>query len=389
MALCCVRTAGSFLGKCGNRRAGVNAVTSRLSRQVLSRPVCLSAALRKKNLAASGPEKFTEEYIKKQLEEFNVGKRYLANMMGEDPENFSQEDIDRSISYLFPSGLFEKKALPVMKHPDEIFPRQRAVNWGPDRRPFHFLFYTGKPSYYSLMHDTYDKILKLEKHEDLLKAKELFHLDTKNISLGTSRWLTKVEVEELLVEAISPQDYNRFIQLIERLLSMRHCAKEEEFVLRYRRQLEAQSTKQMVPPLETDDGGVAFSKAEGRRKTSTSSVVLRDCGSGRVTVNGHDYLQYFPVLQDREQLMFPLLFAGALGRFDLECTVTGGGRSSQAGALRLAVARALLSFLSEGDMETMRQAGLLTPDPRVREKVKAEKRSAKHVREGRPLTKRS
>lgn len=59
----------------------------------------------------------------------------------------------------------------------------------------------------------------------------------------------------------------------------------------------------------------------------------------------------------REQLMFPLQFVGVLGRFDLECSVGGGGRSSQAGALRLAVSRALLSFLSEGEVEALRQGG--------------------------------
>ncbi|XP_039998472.1 28S ribosomal protein S9, mitochondrial [Xiphias gladius] len=370
MAVSCVRTLGSFLGKCGNCCSSVNTVTSQLSRQALSRQICVSAALHRKNLAAAGPQKFTVEFIEKQVEEFNIGKRHLANMMGEDPENFSQDDIDRSIAYLFPSGLFEKKAQPVMKHPEEIFPKQRAVQWGADGRPFHFLFYTGKQSYYSLMHEMYEKILNLEKHQDRLRAKGLFSQDFKQISLGTSRWLTKEEVEALLVETISTHDYNRFIQLMERLLSMPYCAAEEEFVLRYRRQLEAQSRKQMVPPLERDDRGVAFSTSDGRRKTSSSSVVLRDCGSGRVTVNGRDYLQYFPVLQDREQLMFPLQFMGMLGRFDLECTVSGGGRSSQAGALRLAISRALLGFLSEGDVETMRQAGLLTPDPRVRERKK-------------------
>ena len=53
--------------------------------------------------------------------------------------------------------------------------------------------------------------------------------------------------------------------------------------------------------------------------------------------------------------MFPLQFTGMLGRVDLECTVSGGGRSSQAGALRLAIARALLSFLSEREGESLRQ----------------------------------
>ncbi|KAM6892704.1 small ribosomal subunit protein uS9m [Lycodopsis pacificus] len=370
MAASCVRTVGSILGKCGNCSSSLNTVTSQLSRQVLSRRICVSSALQRKNLAAAGPEKFTVEFIQKQVEEFNIGKRHLANMMGEDPENFSQEDIDRSIAYLFPSGLFEKKAQPLMKHPEEIFPRQRAVQWGEDGRPFHFLFYTGKQSYFSLMHELYGKTLKIEKHQDRLRAKGLFSKDTKPISLGTSRWLTKEELEALLVETISSHDYSRFIQLMERLLSMPYCATEEDFVLRHRRTLESQSRKQMVPTLERDERGVAFSAADGRRKTSTSSVVLRDCGSGRITINSKDYLHYFPVLQDREQLMFPLQFMGMLGRFDLECTVTGGGRSSQAGALRLAVSRALLGFLSEGEVETMRQAGLLTPDPRVRERKK-------------------
>ncbi|XP_022076736.1 28S ribosomal protein S9, mitochondrial [Acanthochromis polyacanthus] len=370
MAASCVRTVGSLLGKCGNCSSNINTVTSQLSRQVLRRQICVSTALLKKNLAAAGPEKFTVEFIQKQVEEFDIGKRHLANMMGEDPENFTQEDIDRSIAYLFPSGLFEKKARPLMKHPEEIFPKQRAVQWGADGRPFHFLFYTGKQSYYSLMHELYGKILNIEKHQDRLRAKGLFSQDAKAIALDTSRWFTKEELEVLLVETISSHNYDRFIQLIERLLSMPYGNMEEEFVLQYRRPLEAQSKKQSVPVPERDDKGVAFSTSDGRRKTSNSSVVLRDGGSGRITVNGQEYLQYFPVLQDREQLMFPLQFVDLLGRFDLECTVSGGGRSSQAGALRLAISRALLSFLSEGEQETMRQAGLLTPDPRVRERKK-------------------
>uniref|UniRef100_A0A1A8HD46 Small ribosomal subunit protein uS9m n=2 Tax=Nothobranchius korthausae TaxID=1143690 RepID=A0A1A8HD46_9TELE len=365
MASPCVRVVGSVLGKCANCSAIKSPVTLQLCRQV-----CMSSALHRKNPAAARPEKFTAEFVQKQIEEFEVGKRHLANMMGEDPENFSQEDIDRSIAYLFPSGLFEKKARPLMKHPDEIFPKQRAVQWGADGRPFHFLFYTGKQSYYFLMHELYGKLLNVEKHQDRLRAKGLFSSDASPISLGLSRWFTKEELEVSLVETISTDDYTHFVQLMERLLSMPYCSLEQQFIQQYRRQLEAQSMHQMVPPLQRDEKGVAYSSAEGLRKTSRSSVVLHDCGSGRVTVNGQACHHYFSVLQDREQLMFPLQFMGVLGRFDLECTVSGGGRSSQAGALRLAISRALLSFLSEKEGEAMRQAGLLTPDPRVRERKK-------------------
>lgn len=64
------------------------------SPQALSRQICLTSGLHRKNLAAAGPEKFSLEFIQKQVEEFDIGKRHLANMMGEDPETFSQEDID-------------------------------------------------------------------------------------------------------------------------------------------------------------------------------------------------------------------------------------------------------------------------------------------------------
>lgn len=64
---------------------------------------------------------------------------------------------------------------------------------------------------------------------------------------------------------------------------------------------------------------------------------------------------FYSFLSLREQLLFPLHFVGMLGRFDIEGSVEGSGHSAQAGALRLAISRALLSFVSEGQVEKMRQ----------------------------------
>uniref|UniRef100_A0A3B4APW3 Uncharacterized protein n=1 Tax=Periophthalmus magnuspinnatus TaxID=409849 RepID=A0A3B4APW3_9GOBI len=336
MAAPCLRTVGSLTTKCGLCCKNINRLSCHLS-----------------NLAATGPEKYTPEFIQKQIEEYNIGKRHLANMMGEDPETFTQEDVDRSIAYLFPSGLFEKKARPLMKHPDEIFPKQRAIQWDTDGRPFHFLFYTGKQSFYSLMHELYGKVLGVERYQDRMRVKGLFNKDDQMIALGTSRWLTKDELEAQLVETVSTQDYGHLIQLMERLVSMPYSATEQEFVMRFRQQLDALAKNQIVPPLQRDEQGVAFSTAEGDNKSISSPCV---CLCAFLCV--------------REQLMFPFQFTNTLGRFDLQCTVEGGGRAGQAGALRLAISRALLSFLPEGDMENLRQAGLLTPDPRVRERKK-------------------
>lgn len=285
-------------------------------------------------------------------------------MMGEDPETFTEEDVDRAIAYLFPSGLFEKQARPIMKHPEQIFPKQRAIQWGEDGRPFHFLFYTGKQSYYSLMHEVYGKILQLETHRGPLSEK------TDSRDLIGSRWLIKEELEEMLVEKLSDQDYVQFIRLLEKLLTLPYGPAEEEFVKRFRKSVTVQSKKQVIEPVQYDEQGLAFSTSEGRRKSATAQAIVYQHGSGKIRVNGLDYLLYFPVTQDREQLMFPFHFLDRLEKHDVTCTVSGGGRSAQAGAIRLAMARALCSFITEDEVEWMRQAGLLTPDPRIRERKK-------------------
>ncbi|XP_057650424.1 28S ribosomal protein S9, mitochondrial [Chionomys nivalis] len=318
----------------------------------------------KKNVQASRQESYTEDFIKKQIEDFNIGKRHLANMMGEDPETFTEEDVDRAIAYLFPSGLFEKQARPIMKHPEQIFPKQRAIQWGEDGRPFNFLFYTGKQAYYSLMHEVYAKVLQLEARRGPLSEK------TESKDLIGSRWLIKEELEEMLVEKLSDQDYVQFIRLLEKLLTLPYGPAEEELVQRFRKSVTVQSKKQVIEPVQYDERGMAFSTSEGRRKSATAQAMVYEHGSGKIHVNGVDYLLYFPVTQDREQLMFPFHFLDRLEKHDVTCTVSGGGRSAQAGAIRLAMARALCSFITEDEIEWMRQAGLLTTDPRIRERKK-------------------
>ncbi|XP_058523436.1 small ribosomal subunit protein uS9m [Ochotona princeps] len=336
----------------------------------ISKLIHTSVVLTKKNVPALRREIYTEDFIKKQIEDFNIGKRHLANMMGEDPETFTQEDIDRAIAYLFPSGLFEKRARPIMKHPEQIFPKQRAIQWGEDGRPFHFLFYTGKQSYYSLMHEVYGKLLQVEKQQNQLQAKGVLPGKPEIRDVIGSRWLIKEELEEMLVEKVSDQDYAQLIRLLGKLLATQCGPAEEEFVQRFRRHVPMQSQKQLSVPLQYDEHGVAFSSGEGKRKTAKAEATVYEQGSGKISVNGIDYLLYFPVTQDREQLMFPFQFVDRLGKHDVTCTVAGGGRSAQAGAVRLALARALCSFVTEDEVEWMRQAGLLTADPRVRERKK-------------------
>lgn len=106
----------------------------------------------------------------------------------------------------------------------------------------------------------------------------------------------------------------------------------------------------------------------GRRKRAVARVRLRP-GSGQILVNGRELSEYFgrPVLE--RVVKTPLVITETEGRFDVIANVTGGGSSGQAGALRHGIARALLQVDGEFRIP-LKRAGLLTRDPRMKERKK-------------------
>jgi len=106
----------------------------------------------------------------------------------------------------------------------------------------------------------------------------------------------------------------------------------------------------------------------GRRKTATARVFLRP-GSGGVQVNGRDLETYFPSDILRMVVRQPLVLTETAERVDVVATVEGGGYAGQAGAVRHGISRALLEF--DGELrERLKSAGLLTRDPRKKERKK-------------------
>ena len=106
----------------------------------------------------------------------------------------------------------------------------------------------------------------------------------------------------------------------------------------------------------------------GRRKHSVSRVRLYP-GSGSITINGRDIDDYFGLETLKLLVRQPLTLTDTLGKFDVVCTVTGGGVSGQAGAIRHGVARALLA--ANADLRaTLKADGFLTRDPRMKERKK-------------------
>ena len=107
----------------------------------------------------------------------------------------------------------------------------------------------------------------------------------------------------------------------------------------------------------------------GRRKASVARVHLIPNGTGAITVNGRDIEDYFGLETLKMVVRQPLNTVGVVGKVDVEATVTGGGVTGQAGALRHGISRALLEMDPEF-RPALKAAGFLTRDPRMKERKK-------------------
>jgi len=111
-----------------------------------------------------------------------------------------------------------------------------------------------------------------------------------------------------------------------------------------------------------------YHRGTGRRKCAIAQVKLT-AGSGEITVNGKPYQRLFAVIDHRKTIELPFLVTDTMGKYNAEITVIGGGVSGQAGAIRHGIARALVA-MNENFKGALRQHGLLTRDPRIKERKK-------------------
>ena len=107
----------------------------------------------------------------------------------------------------------------------------------------------------------------------------------------------------------------------------------------------------------------------GRRKSSVARVHLFPGGAGKITINGREIDDYFGLDTLKLIVRQPLAATATVDKVDIEATVTGGGVTGQAGAIRHGIARALL-LVDENYRPTLKAAGFLTRDPRMKERKK-------------------
>ena len=110
--------------------------------------------------------------------------------------------------------------------------------------------------------------------------------------------------------------------------------------------------------------------AVGRRKQAIARVRVVP-GAGTIKVNGREFADYFPNKLHQQLITDPVTVLELTGSYDVIARITGGGPSGQAGALRLAIARALNEIDRENNRPTLKKAGFLTRDARVIERKKA------------------
>lgn len=107
----------------------------------------------------------------------------------------------------------------------------------------------------------------------------------------------------------------------------------------------------------------------GRRKSSVARVRVYPNGTGAITINGRDIDDYFGLDTLKLIVRQPMELTETTGAFDIVCTVAGGGVTGQAGAIRHGLSRALLQY-NEELRPVLKKAGLLTRDPRMKERKK-------------------
>jgi small subunit ribosomal protein S9 len=113
----------------------------------------------------------------------------------------------------------------------------------------------------------------------------------------------------------------------------------------------------------------------GRRKTAIARVRIRP-GSGKITINGRDFDQYFTVTTQRQEVLDALQATGKREQVDVLISCSGGGPAGQATACKLGISRALVSFDGE-TFPTLRGGGFLTRDSRMKERKKYGLRGAR------------
>ncbi|XP_022293649.2 small ribosomal subunit protein uS9m-like [Crassostrea virginica] len=391
-----VRRTGREFGYCCNRRVAslfftrtlrtgktdTKLVTEEVTDKVIEpqrRAEKISAAMK----AFLKRAKEHESKINTYKEEYELGRKHLANMMGIPEEEMTQEHVDEAIQYLFPSGLFDKSSRPKFKHPKDILPTQFEFPFDKSGRPHHYQYFTLLPNYFGAMSEAAWRTECLKEEEvrigstGLPPKEEMKYLEEEYEWMDFQKFVHYFRTKHN--EVVKENEHKRFLIVMEKLSKMRLREQDLNFLKQF-----GSPTTEDIKVLDSEELRVFHVDAEGRkfrtkngyRKTAVAQVTVYDAGSGKFEINGQG-VDYFESKYAREQILFPLVLTDTLDKVDVSVQVQGGGEIGQSGAIRHGLSNALLPFISQQMVNKLSLAGLLDRDVRVKERKKPGQKKAR------------
>lgn len=325
-----------------------------------------------------------KEFLLKETKEFERGKRHLANMMGIEPEEMTQKDIDEAIRYLFPSGMFDKRAWPMMRHPETIFKAQKEAQFDVEGRPHHHLFYTALPNYYESLSRLRDQIRELNDHEDAQLSRGILDPpDNSQYSMTGREWLSYEQLCDKCLEKVKPEDHLILCNALTHLRMHPYSSLAKEFLDEFSKKLPGQSSGVDLPEIKRDETtGQIYTIREVFKNQNWLQVKTVLNGTGKIDIDGKDIL-FFPSPYYRRAILFPLQISRMQDRVDIEAKYirlgpqNHKGQATTATCIRYAVATSIAAYVDPELRERMRLAGLLTVDLRSRERKKFGQKAAR------------
>jgi len=311
-------------------------------------------------------------------DEYALGKSYLAKMMNLEAESMTDQDVKGALAYLFPSGLFDPAARPKLLEPDDLYETADILSVSSCGRPKHFMYYTGKAEYFSMMHNISVVV------EELMSTP--YEVARPPIDMSKHRILNKEELGEMFPnDKINIHDYKSFHNLMNRLTILPNSSQKTDFALQYCTEKASASAVRTLPAVaENPDENSLTVVAEGLKKHKRAHVTMTlskkkcDNQEEEFVINGNDDLSIFDAIT-RVSVICPLIISGLLGRVKISATVSDGYMSSGV-ALRSALAQCAAALCQDEEkIEILRQSGLLTTDLRARERKKAGKQRARRA----------
>ncbi|EGT53222.1 hypothetical protein CAEBREN_16751 [Caenorhabditis brenneri] len=336
--------------------------------------------------------------MEKHRAEFETGRRHLAKMMSLDIHELDQAAIDRAIQYLFPSGLTDPNARPVMRPPDEILPKFQRFTFDEEGKPEGTRFFTLNPKIYGLLSEIGVKTQSVMKfYDEHVGSRSVNRSDLEPANLSGSQWITADKMKKKLSEKFTNELYGQVIIAFEHLASLPGSAIEQKFLSEFREPMTASTGSKLFGPAIPEvkvcaETNRRYAEVTTHCKDTRATVKVTDAGKGTFNIDGLQ-LHDFRHLQAREILLAPMIISQTLGRFDVTATTEcisntlpeapnrepfkrSGGMSALPRAVRHGTALCVAALHPES-IEPLRLSGLLTLDPRKNERSKVNQPGAR------------